>query len=80
MPPVRKKKAPAKPTPALPIDALPKVVQESPSEVAGGLVIAGAVYGFLTQAAAPNAAAAFVAVVVGFTPLLVKRIVDSLRK
>lgn len=57
-----------------------KTVQNRPAEVVSGLAIAGAVFGFLTQAGVPTMLAALVAVGLGFGPLAVSNTVDVLRR
>lgn len=55
------------------------IVERRPAEVVSGLAIAGALYGFLAEGGVPNAVAALIAGVAGFGPLVVSRVVDSLR-
>lgn len=51
-----------------------------PTETVTGLGLAGAVYGFLTQADVAHPLAGLVAVAVAFLPAAVSAIVDAVRK
>jgi hypothetical protein len=55
------------------------LVARRPTETVSGLMLAGTVYGFLTQAGVPTAWAAVIAVAIAFVPGAVSATVDALR-
>lgn len=55
------------------------ILSERPTEVASGLAIAAAVYGFLTQSGVREEVAALIAVALAFGPLVVSNTVDRIR-
>ncbi len=56
------------------------LAKKRPTELASGLALAGAVYGFLANAGVPNAIAAGAGALAGFGPLAVSRTVDAIRR
>jgi hypothetical protein len=55
------------------------ILSERPTEVASGLAIAAAVYGFLTQSGVKPQVAALIAVALAFGPLVISNTVDRIR-
>jgi hypothetical protein len=55
-------------------------MKNRPTETLSGVALGTAVYGFETQVGIPPFAAAVVAVVVAFGPLVVSQLVDVFRK
>ena len=55
------------------------ILKERPTEVASGLAIAAAVYGFLTQSGVRQDLAALVAIALAFGPLVISNTVSRIR-
>jgi hypothetical protein len=56
------------------------IVEKRPTELASGLAIAAAVYGFCAEQGVPNGVAAVLGVLAGFGPLVISNTVDALRR
>lgn len=54
-------------------------IEKRPTEVVTGIALAGAIYGFLTQAGVGTGIAAVVAVCIAFVPGAISNVVDQIR-
>lgn len=62
------------------MNILSTAIEKRPTETLTGLALAGAIFGFLTQAGVSQAVAAFTAIVIAFVPAAISETVDEIRR